>query len=176
MVALVLTCLPSMKRMRPSNLCFEGWSFMMIFLLSNAPSLYASVLPAPSWDFRMPYSTGSDRSLKYSRQKSLHRAGMALQEVMSRIRAKAYPLSVTTVREEDEKIILDGPGVEEKNLPQRLQPFPAIFEDRSELLEAVLMHLSSVEARQWQRRGRYQAISRMFRAAKSRGQQGIVST
>ncbi len=65
---------------------------------------------------------------------------------MSRIREKAYPLSVTTVREEDEKIILDSPEVEEKNLPQRLQPLPAILEDRSELLESVLMHLSSVEA------------------------------
>lgn len=79
-------------------------------------------------------------------RKSLHRGGMVLQAVMSRIREKAYPLLVTAVREEDEKIILDGPEVEEKNLPQPLQPFPAVLQDRSELLEAVLMHLSSVEA------------------------------
>ena len=65
---------------------------------------------------------------------------------MCRIRKKAYPWSVTAVREEGGKIILEGPRVEEKNPLQRLQPFPAVLEDRSDLLEAVLMRCSSAEA------------------------------
>lgn len=64
---------------------------------------------------------------------------------MCRIRKTAYPLSVTAVRQESGKIILDGPGVEE-NSPHRLQPFPALLGDCPELLEAVLLRSSSAEA------------------------------
>ena len=78
-------------------------------------------------------------------RKSLRRAAVVLQATLYRIRSNAYPLSVTSVRIDGTRIILDGPKTDE-TLPQPLESFPSILDDGGEIWEAALMHLGSADA------------------------------
>lgn len=65
---------------------------------------------------------------------------------MCRIRKNAYPFSVTGMRVDGTKVILNATEMNEKEPAHHLHPFPAVLDDAQDASEAILLHLSSVDA------------------------------